>query len=128
MFGMFGKKEDALDEDTLLSAGVTAAVAFRLTEKKFGFTPVNETSKLIEKCKKQACEMLSINPDERSRTVLHMMTLTLAMDDSGLAEDITNRYERGDKSIYSDEARKIWALSTQKSQEVAGAFSNNGKR
>ena len=106
MFGLFSKKEDMLDEDTILSAGVTAAIAFRLTEKKFGFTPVSETPKLIDSCKKQACEMLSINPDERSRSVLHMMTLTLAMDDSGLAEEITNRYERGDKRIYSDEAKK----------------------
>ena len=130
MFGQFGKKskEEALDEDTILAAGITAGTAFRLTEKKFGFTPVDETPALIERCKQTACQMLSISPDEQSRTVMHMVTLVFAMDESGLAEKITNRYEQGDKRFNSDEAQKIWALTLQKSNEVANHYSNNGKR
>ena len=119
---MFWKKEDALDEDTVLIAGVTAGVAFKLTEKKFGFTPVNETPAILDKCKKTAYEMLSINPDQQSRSVIHLVMLTFAMDESGLAMKIANRYEKGDKNIYPEEAQKIWDLTLQKSKEVGKAF------
>ena len=130
MFGLFGKKakEDSLDEDTLLAAGITAGTAFRLTENKFGFTPVNESHDLIETCKKAACEMLSINPDEKSREIMHMVTLTFAMDESGLAKKITDRYEQGDKKINPEDAQRIWDLTSQKTREVIEHLSSNGNR
>lgn len=128
MFGMFGKKEESLDEDTVLIAGVTAGVAFKLMEKKFGMTPVSETPKILDGCKKSACEMLSINPNEQSRSVIHMVTLTFAMDESGLAQKIANRFEQGDKRIYPEEAQMIWDLTLQKSKEAAQHLSSHGKR
>lgn len=129
MFG-FGKhnKEVALDEDTVLIAGVTAGVAFRLMEKKMGLTPVHETQKILDHCKKTAYDMLSINPDEQSRTVIHMVTLTFAMDETGFAQKIADRYEKGDKSIYAEEAQKIWDLTLQQTKKATSHFNSNGKR
>lgn len=129
MANIFGNrhKEESLDENTVLLAGITAGTAFRITEKKFGFTPLSETPDLIQSCIKTACQMLAINPDEQSRTVIHMVALTFSMDDTGLAAEITDRYESGDKRIYSDEAQQMWDLALKKSKEVAGVFSKNGK-
>jgi hypothetical protein len=128
MFGLFGKKEETLDENTVLIAGITAGIAFKLMEKKFGMTPVNETPKILDGCKKSAYEKLSINPNEQSRLAIHMVTLTFAMDESGLAQKIANRYEQGDTSIYPEEAQMIWDLTMQKSKEAAHHLSSHGKR
>jgi hypothetical protein len=77
---------------------------------------------LIEASKKTACEMLKINPDENSRSVMHMITLTFAMDESGLAEKITKRYAQGDTTLYPEEAQKLWDLTSQKTREISSAF------
>ncbi len=125
MFGLFGKKPigDALDEDTVLIAGITAGIAFRSMERKLGFTPIQEIPGILEGCKATACRMLSITPDEKSKSVLHMVALTFAMDDSGLAERITTRYEQGNKSIDRDDAQKVWDLTLKKTREAAAALS-----
>jgi hypothetical protein len=130
MFGLFGKKAagDALDEDTILIAGITAGVAFRSIERKHGFTPVQETPEVLEACKNAACQMLSITPDEKSKSVLHMVALTFAMDDSGLAERVTIRYEQGNKSIDRDDAQKVWDLTLKKTREAAAALSRTSGR
>ena len=109
MFGLLGKKskEDVIDEETLLIAGLSAGIAFRRSEKIIGAMAMNETIALIETSKKTACDMLKINPDEKSRTVMHMITLAFAMDDSGFAQKITNRYSQGDTSFYPEEAKKL---------------------
>jgi hypothetical protein len=124
MFGLLGKKskEDAIDEETLLIAGLSAGIAFRRSEEKMGVMPINETMALIEASKKTACEMLKINPDENSRSVMHMITLTFAMDESGLAEKITKRYAQGDTTLYPEEAQKLWDLTSQKTREISSAF------
>lgn len=130
MFGLFGKKPigDALDEDTILIAGITAGVAFRSMERKLGVTPVHETPRILEGCKNAACQMLSITPDEKSKGVLHMVALVFAMDDSGLAERITVRYEQGDKSINRDEAKQLWDLTLKKTKEAGTALSGTTGR
>jgi len=130
VFGIFNKqpKQQAIDEDTLLLAGVTAGVAFKLMEKKFGITPANEVPKILDGCKKTACEMLSINPDQQSRSVMHMVALTFAMDETGVAQGIANRYERGDKGISREEGQKIWDLTLKQTQAAVENTSKNGKR
>lgn len=128
MFGLFGKKQEALSEDTVLIAGATAGIAFRRMEKSRGMFAVHETQAALDSCKQAACEMLSINPDERSRSVMHMVALTFAMDDSGLAERITSRYERGDKNILADEAQKLWDLTLKNANEVSAKLTKNGIR
>ena len=128
MFGLFGKKskEDSLDEDTLLIAGLSAGIAFRRSEEKIGVMPMNETVALIETSKKTACEMLKINPDDRSRKVMHMITLAFAMDESGFAQKITNRYAHGDTTLYPEEAKKLGDLALLKTREISDHFSKNG--
>jgi hypothetical protein len=128
MFGLLGKKskEDAIDEETLLIAGLSAGIAFRRSEKIIGAMAMNETIALIETSKKTACDMLKINPDEKSRKVMHMITLAFAMDDSGFAQKITNRYAQGDTSFYPEEAKKLWNLTLLKSREISNHFSKNG--
>ena len=124
MFGLFGKRpsEDAIDEETLLIAGLSAGIAFRRSEQIIGVMPMNETVALIETSKKTACDMLKINPDEKSRKVMHMITLAFAMDDSGFAQKITNRYAQGDTSFYPEEAKKLWDLALSKTREIASVF------
>jgi hypothetical protein len=130
MFGIFKKKaiEDALDEDTVALAGITAGIAFKITEKKLGFTPVNETQQLIDDCKKAAYQNLSITPDERSRTMIHMVALAFAMDETGFAHRIVNRYQQGDKDIDRGEVQKIWDLTLKQIKQATEHFSKNGKR
>ena len=130
MFGLFGKKskEEALDEDTVALAGITAGIAFKITEKKLGSTPVDETQQLIDTCKKTAYQVLSITPDERSRTMIHMVALAFAMDETGFAQRIANRYERGDKDIDREEVQKIWALTLKQTKQATEHFSKNGNR
>jgi len=124
MFELLGKKlkEVAIDEETLLIAGLSAGIAFRRSEEKIGIMPLNETMALIETSKKTACEMLKINPDESSRSVMHMITLTFAMDESGFAEKITKRYAQGNTSFYPEEAKKLWDLTLQKTREISSAL------
>jgi hypothetical protein len=121
MFDLLGKKskEYAIDDETILLAGLCAGIAFRRSEKKIGVKPMNETLALIEASKRTACEMLKINPDQESRVVMNMITMTFAMDDSGFAQKITNRYAQGDTTIYPEEAKKLWHLSLLKSQEIS---------
>jgi hypothetical protein len=130
MFGIFGNKnkEEALDEGTVLAAGVTAGVAFKLMEKKYGLTPVHETQETLDGCKKTAYKMLSINPDQKSRAIIDMVAVTFAMDESGFADKIARRYEVGDKTIYPDDAQKIWDMTLAKTNEAADFFKRQGKR
>lgn len=130
MFGLFGKKPtgESLDEDTILIAGITAGVAFRSMERKLGLTPTQEIPRILEGCKNAAYQMLSITPDEKSRSVLHMVALTFAMDDSGLADRITIRYEQGDKSINRNDAQQVWNLTAKKTKETTSALSRSAGR
>ena len=125
MFGIF--KKPAVDQDTVLVAGITAGISFRSIEKKHGTVPVSETPAVLDACKRAACEMMSINPDENSRQVLHMVALVFSMDDSGLAERITNRYQAGDTTIRESEAQQIWDLTLRKTQETFTALSKGSR-
>lgn len=125
MFGI--SKKAAVDQDTVLVAGITAGISFRSIEKKHGTVPVSETPAVLDACKKAACEMLSIDPDETSRQVLHMVALVFSMDESGLAERITNRYQAGDTTIRQSEAQQIWDLTLRKTQETSAALSRGSR-
>lgn len=108
---MFFSKKIALDEDTVVLAGATAGIIFRMQEKKFGATPEEQIFPIITRCISEACKSLGINPDSQSHTIINAVASTFAMDQTGLAERITNRFSSGDKDITRDEAQQIWNLT-----------------
>jgi len=122
MFGLFGNKKESIDEDTVLIAGVTAGIGFRLQESKFGSTAISDTNRLITNYVKTACEMLSINPDEKSRGVIHAVAITVAMDTTGVGAKIADRYVRGETKILPNEAQKIWDLTIKNAQDFSSEY------
>lgn len=116
---MFFKKKTALDEDTILLAGIKAGMIFRAQEAKFGRTPLEQINPIMQHCISSVCKQLSVNPDSQSHQVIHAVSTTFAMDESGLARRLTQQFEKGMESISREDAQKVWDLSLSNAEGFA---------